>query len=196
MLCCSQRKTTYSFPKRSSFPSSPSRSAVSIQIVRARLRVVWIKRDQYFRPSAHLQNPLAKHPWYTGRYEILRWMNQPLIGRRTAKRQSQSNHEPQYRKQDVIDADYSIRSISNAPIHPTTQFSKLTVLDKSRNACDQCRPKRNREKRQDQFGQNTSMHTHEDGPFGMFIEVTGTMLKRRRLSPLVHFHPVILIPNS
>lgn len=47
-------RAAYSFASRSSFPSSPSRSAVFTQIVRARLREVWISSAQYLRPSAHL----------------------------------------------------------------------------------------------------------------------------------------------
>ena len=43
-----------SFSRRSSFWRSPSRSAMLIQIVRARLRDDWWSKAQYLRPLAHL----------------------------------------------------------------------------------------------------------------------------------------------
>jgi hypothetical protein len=46
---------SYTFPNRSSLPFSPGRSLMLTQIVRAMFRDVWIKRAQYFRPSAYLR---------------------------------------------------------------------------------------------------------------------------------------------
>lgn len=49
-----EHEAAYSLASKSSLPSSPARSAVLTQMVRARLRDVWLRSAQYFLPSAHL----------------------------------------------------------------------------------------------------------------------------------------------
>lgn len=52
----------------------------------------------------------------------------------------------------------------------------LTIVTKSRNTSNSRRPSCHPQKRQDHFGHDTAMHTHEDRPFGVLIHVTGAML--------------------
>lgn len=55
------REVTNSLARRSSFPSSPSRSSLWIQMIRARMREYCKRRAQYFRPSAYLR-PISTNP--------------------------------------------------------------------------------------------------------------------------------------
>lgn len=63
-------------------------------------------------------------------------------------------------------------------LDPAFEFDQLTVLDKSRNARNQGRPQGNAGDGEDQFGQDAAMKTEEDGPFGVFVEVSRAMLHR------------------
>lgn len=86
--------------------------------------------------------------------------NIPFVGRGTAKRQGQTNDETENGQQNVIDPNCTSQLISIlAP------RGGLTVLNKSRNARNQSRPKRDAKKRKDQSGHDTAMQSQEDGPF-------------------------------
>lgn len=69
--------------------------------------------------------------------------------------------------------------------HPDTPHfpvEPLTIMYEKRDACDQSRPRRDKEQRENKFGQDTAVHSKKDRPFRMLIEVSGTVLSTQQIS--------------
>lgn len=55
---------------------------------------------------------------------------------------------------------------------------QLTVVNFFRKESNKCRPSSHSQQRQDHFGHDTTMHTHEGGPLRVLVHFTGTVLYR------------------